>query len=232
MVTNNEVSADEATLLSEQGFKPGELEWDNHGIARNVTWPRTVSSIKGRDISGTPLEGDYGVLIEDFVLNEEDTVVSKSTGKPISKKIYIKKKIQKLPKMAEIKKSSGFEANAAFFKLGFLDRTSVALGRQFKEMLPTLWMKAGAHGPCPNSNDEGVPVMMVLPENKFAILTEEAAFPEFEVAVNARTQIETVYIVTDYEAGYYAMAKNLRASNTYQLYRDYLDNFRINTGRN
>ncbi|WP_127532977.1 site-specific DNA-methyltransferase [Paenibacillus kobensis] len=232
LVTNNEVSADEATALSEQGFKPGDPEWDNLGIARNVTWPRTVCSIKGRDISGAPLEGDYGALIEDFVLNEEDTVVSKSTGKPISKKIYIKKKVQKLPKLAEIQRASGFETNAAFFKLGFLDRTSVALGRQFKEMLPTLWMKAGAHGPCPSADDEAVPIMLVLPENKFAILTEEAAFPEFEAAVNSLTQIETVYIVTDYETGYCAMAKNLRASNTYQLYRDYLDNFRINTGRN
>ena len=45
--------------------------------------------------------------------------------------------------------ADGFKANAAFFKLGFLDKNAVALGRQFKEMLPTLWMKAGAHGACP-----------------------------------------------------------------------------------
>ena len=44
--------------------------------------------------------------------------------------------------------ADGFKANAAFFKLGFLDKTAVALGMQFKEMIPTLWMKAGAHGKC------------------------------------------------------------------------------------
>lgn len=49
---------------------------------------------------------------------------------------------------------------------------------------------------------------------------------------NGIPQIDTVYIVTDYEIGYRSMIKNINAPNTYQLYRDYLDNFRINTGRN
>ena len=192
MVTNNEVSSEEAKLLSKQSYQPGDPEWEKYGIARYVTWPRTVCSIKGHDIYGNPLNGNY-------------------LGNDIPMK-------------------NGFKANAIYYKLGFLDKTSVALGRQFKEMLPTLWMKAGAYGPCPKS-EEDIPSMLLLPENKFAILTDEAAFTEFEAAVNTCSQIETVYIVTDYEAGYRAMAKNLNASNTYQLYRDYLDNFRINTGR-
>lgn len=232
LVTNNEVSIDEAKALSEKGHQPGDSEWEKLGIARYVTWPRTVCSINGCDINGTSLEGDYGILEEEYVLDEEDTVVSKSTGKPTSKKIYTKKKVQMAPRLADIKKADGFKTNAAFFKLGFLNKTSVALGRQLKEMLPTLWMKAGAFGPCPKLDGEDIPAMLVLPENKFALLTEESAFPEFEATVNARLEIETVYIVTDYEAGYCAMAKNLNAPNTYQLYRDYLDNFKINTGRN
>ena len=56
------------------------------------------------------------------------------------------------PKLAEMAMADGFKANAAFFKLGFLDKTSVSLGRQFREMLPTLWMKAGAHGAPPIFN--------------------------------------------------------------------------------
>ena len=139
--------------------------------------------------------------------------------------------MQKYPQLEGIKKADGFKANVAYFKLGFLDKTSVALGPQFKEMLPTLWMKAGAYGRCPDLDGEVIPVMLVLPDNKFAILTEESAFPEFEATVNAKPEIETVYIVTDYETGYCAMVKNLSSRNTYQLYRDYLDNFRINKGR-
>ena len=39
------------------------------------------------------------------------------------------------------------------------------------------------------------------------------------------------YIVTDSEAGYREMIAGYGDKDTYQLYRDYLDNFRINTGR-
>lgn len=194
MVTNNEVSADEAKSLSAQGYQPGDPEWEKLGIAKHVTWPRTVCSIEGHDVNGKPLKGNY-----------------LGSDRPMA---------------------DGFKANAAFFKLGFLDKTSVALGRQFKEMLPTLWMKAGAYGPCPMADGEETPDMLILPENKFAVLTNEASFEEFAEKVNGIPQIETVYIVTDYEIGYRSMIRNINAPNTYQLYRDYLDNFRINTGRN
>lgn len=232
MVTNNEVSADEADILSSQGFQPGDPKWEENGIARYVTWPRTVCSIRGCDVNGMPLAGNYGIMEDDYILDEDASIISKSTGKPTARKVYIKTKVQKYPQLERIKKADGFKANAVYFKLSFLDKTNVALGRQFKEMLPILWMKAGAHGPCPELVGEETPTMLVLPVNRFAVLTEEAVFPEFEAAVNTHTEIETVYIVTDYEAGYRAMAKNLIAPNTYQLYRDYLDNFRINTGRN
>ena len=46
MVTNNEVSADEAKALTEQGYHPGDEEWEKLGIAHYVTWPRTVCSIE------------------------------------------------------------------------------------------------------------------------------------------------------------------------------------------
>ena len=82
--------------------------------------------------------------------------------------------------------SEGFQANAAYFKLGFLDKTSVALGQQFQQMLPTLWMKAGAKGPCPQLEVGDVPPMLILPENGFAILSEEAAFEEFAERVNEK----------------------------------------------
>ena len=179
MVTNNEVSDAEAKSLTEQGYKPGDEEWERLGIARYVTWPRTVCSIEGHDVKGQPLKGNYGVEVDDYVVDEEDAVVSKTTGKPTKAKIYKKTKRQMYPKLAEMAMADGFKANAAFFKLGFLDKTSVSLGRQFREMLPTLWMKAGAHGPCPKASGE-VGDMLILPENKFAVLLEESAFRAFQ----------------------------------------------------
>ena len=231
LVTNNEVSADEEKALTAAGHSRGDEEWNNLGIARYVTWPRTVCSITGRDISGNPLEGDYGVIEEDYGIDIEDTVVSRRTGKPTSKKIYVKQKVQRLPKLAEIKKADGFRTNAAFFKLGFLDKTKVSLGKQFKELLSTLWMKAGAHGPCPTV-EEGVPSVLILPENRMAVLNDENSFGAFAEKLADYPEIDVVFIVTDYEAGFAAMTAALPGKTTYQLYRDYLDNFRINAGRN
>ena len=197
MVTNNEVSAEEAKTLTAWGFQPGDEEWEKLGIARYVTWPRTVCSIEGHDVNGAPLKGNY-----------------------------LGGDLEHPRAMAE-----GFQANAAFFKLGFLDKASVRIGRQFLEMLPTLWMKAGCHGPCPTLSGGAVPDMIVLPENHMAILNDSAVYAAFAEQVNGNPVIETVYLVTDSDTDYRSMAQGLTAPKKYQLYRDYLDNFRINSRR-
>lgn len=45
--------------------------------------------------------------------------------------------------------ADGFTANLAYFRLEFLDKDRVALKRAFREILPLLWLKAGAIGPRP-----------------------------------------------------------------------------------
>lgn len=193
MVTNNEVSADEVKMLTAKDSKPGDVEWEELGIAHYVTWPRTVCSIEGHDVNSKPLGGKY-------------------IG-------------------SDLPMSDGFKANAAFFKLNFLDKTSVALGRQFKELLPVLWMKGGAIGKCPVLESEELPNMLVLPKNKMAVLIDEIFYPEFEQQLAQHPKIQTVFIVTDSETAYREMIRAYEGKDCYQLYRDYLDNFRINTGR-
>jgi adenine-specific DNA-methyltransferase len=46
----------------------------------------------------------------------------------------------------EFPMAEGFLANLAYFKLEFLDKDQVALKRAFREILPLLWLKAGAIG--------------------------------------------------------------------------------------
>ena len=126
--------------------------------------------------------------------------------------------------------AEGFKANAAFFKLGFLEPSPVALGRKFGEMLPLLWLKAGAHGACPNAKKlEG---MLVLPENKMAVLADEWELAAFKKQVKAAKTIETIYLVTDYEPSFRSMAKAFPGKTVIALYRDYLDHFRLNISRN
>lgn len=220
MVTNNEVSEAEAKSLTAHGYHPGDAEWIKLGIARYVTWPRTVNTIKGTDYKGSPLQGDYGNYHEEYVPAED-------------KKGYYKKakNIPDYPDTPIIKMADGFKANTAFFQLSFLNKTMVALGRQFRELLPVLWMKAGAHGPCPSLTADELPDMLVLPENKFAVLLDESAFSDFLPLVQDVPEIQTVFLITDSSDGYLEMIAHLDGKETYQLYRDYLDNFRINIGR-
>ena len=187
LVTNNEVSEDEAKSLIKQGHKPGDDEWNKLGIARYVTWPRTVCSIKGHDINGQPLKGNY--------IGSDRPMVD------------------------------GFNTNANFFKLGFLDKMAVRLGTQLEKLIPVLWMKANAVGKCPTINDDRD--YYIFPENRFAILVNESKFNEFKDKVVDK-DLDVVYLVTDYEPGYIRMRQELGIPTAYQLYRDYLDNFRIN----
>lgn len=306
MVTNNEVSDDEAKLLTSKGYAPGDNEWEKLGIARHVNWPRTKCSIIGVDIKGMPIDGEYLTtnkqnievdrkIIQIAMDGDSMTIDSKKSilyliGKipqnilskntnyildedyPISilfnmdfanewleileesqvEEIYIvtdkktvfkqlKNKIKevlgKIVKEEAVKfpMSDGFEANAVFFELGFLDNTSVQLGRQFKELLPLLWLKSGGFGKCPETDivlkDKILPPYIVLQENRFAVLIDENYFSEFVREVNELNEIKTVFIVTDFEKGFKSMANELKAEKSYQLYRDYLDNFRINIER-
>lgn len=121
--------------------------------------------------------------------------------------------------------SDGFKANAAFFKLGFLDKRSVARGRQLQELLPLLWMKAGAIGKCPESITDDY---AILPDNRMAILTDEAFFVRFKEDISQHPEIKVVYLITDSQNAYLAMTNELKGMKTFQLYCDYLDNFRIN----
>jgi len=192
MVTNNEVSEAEAKSLQAQGYHPGDTEWERLGIARYVTWPRTQCTIKGENVKGQPLKGEY-------------------IG-------------------SEIPMADGFATNAEYFKLGFLDRDRVSLGQQFKEILPLLWLKAGAVGKRPEVED-AEPDMLILPENGFAVLVDEIMYASFLQQVKQHTGIKMIFFVTDSEEAFREMSAGVTGCETFQLYRDYIDNFVLGSRR-
>ncbi len=309
IVTNNECSEKESVELTKSGYKPGDDEWEKHGICKSVTWPRAKYSILGRREDGSLLEGEYytsltsekafkrkyvqisvvslenlstvtkkkqlvsligkGDIPQKLVTVDSKYVIPKDDkykssilfdvhvideyldeleGCDYLREIYIvaekKSEFNKAKESIDavmgdyiaqetIKKpmAEGFKTNVEYFKLGFLDKHEVELGRQFKELIPILWMKAGAIGKCPEVDDANIPEMLILPENKFAILVNESHYMRFEKALEQNEAIETVYIVTDSESGYHEIISKINAKDTFQLYRDYLDNFRINHRR-
>jgi len=136
--------------------------------------------------------------------------------------------------------AAGFPANLAYFKLEFLDKDRVALKRAFREILPLLWLKAGAIGPRPElARGDPEPAFFAPPENPFAVLLEESSLNGLLAALADRVELRCVYLVTDSEDAFKEMSADvvgaLRSGSpeltTVQLYRDYLDNFLINTDR-
>ena len=273
MVTNNEVSADEARTLAKRGIKRGDDEWEKLGIARYVTWPRTVCAITGRDVAGRPLSGSYageypfatrsatgageasnaggtsagagasgtggnegaGLATADTSAESAGARVAHSgeEGEDGAGEFELAAGSTKSKDKASagLAMSRGFSANAAFFTLRFLDKEAVALGKQFRSLLPLLWLKAGPCGSCPVIADtEELLPWYVFAKSRFAVLLDEAQFGGFQAALAAEGEgCRMVYLVTDSGVGFKEMSAALAGRQCVQLYKDYLENFRINT---
>ena len=133
--------------------------------------------------------------------------------------------------------SEGFPANLAYFKLDFLDKDRVTLKRAFREILPLLWLKAGAVGPRPElARGEPEPVVFAPANSNFVVLLEESRMAKLIKALKERSSLSHVFIVTDSDESFKAMAAEVRETagranpnlQVVQLYRDYLVNFMIN----
>ena len=127
--------------------------------------------------------------------------------------------------------SEGFPTNVEYFKLDFLDKNSVSLGQQFREILPLLWLKSGAIGKRPEISSSEEPEMLILPHNRFAILIDETKYAEFAEKLSEENNIEVIYFVTNSEEAFREMTSGIKVSKTYQLYRDYIDNFVLGSRR-
>lgn len=63
-VTNNEVAANEQEGLRKKGLRPGDAEWEKHGICDYITKPRVAAAITGKTPGGEPIKGDYKFIDE------------------------------------------------------------------------------------------------------------------------------------------------------------------------
>lgn len=307
MVTNNEVSEEEANELRKKGFLPGDDEWERHGICQAITWPRSKYTILGRRDDGTEIEGEYftGRFVEKekprnfyhidfaskdtfntaakkkrfvriiegipqsivkpdsaFILSDDEKhfasvlfddtqvdawldaladhdhitdfyIVTEKTATFNSIKDRINELLGPMTVTEEEKRpiKDGFAANLEYFRLEFLDKDRVALGRQFREILPLLWLRAGAIGSRPELPDnETIPPMLICDTNRFAVLIDETHFADFLVALENKDKLTHVFLVTDSEEAFQEMASEIKAPHVIQLYRDYLENFAINKG--
>jgi adenine-specific DNA-methyltransferase len=128
----------------------------------------------------------------------------------------------------EIKLSDGFKENLEYFRLDFLDPDSVARGDAFQAILPILWMMAGCRGT--REDSKGSQPWFIPKQSPFAVLIKEKEFRAFREKIADRKDIEWVFLVTDSEENFGLMRRALgRKYECIQLYKNYLENFRLNT---
>ena len=311
LVTNNEVSAEEAASLSARGLQPGDAEWEAQGICRSVTWPRSKYTILGQRDDGSVLGGEYltgktverekarsfqqigfvdpaqldtlpkkkqvvalidglpQTLVKDpcpFIVSEDhkasvlfdpasaedwlealdgqEHITDFYIVTPIKRQFdQLKAQVMELlgpilvPEEEKRPMSAGFAANLAYFNLDFLERERVSLRRAFREILPLLWLKAGAVGPRPElKRGEPEPALLAPEGSNFVVLLDESRLGRLLKTLDGRSGVTHVFIVTDADEAFKTMAQDVRevaakanpGLQVVQLYRDYLLNFMIN----
>ena len=124
--------------------------------------------------------------------------------------------------------ADGFDENIEFLALEYLDRNSVARGAAFEAIAPLLWLRAGASG----LMIEQIQRPFAVPADaRYGVLFDIHAWQPFVEAVEARNDLEHVFIVTDSLAQYQQVVAELPPSlEASMLYEDYLRNFEFVLG--
>ena len=124
--------------------------------------------------------------------------------------------------------SEGFAENLEYFRLDFLDPAQVARGDAFQAILPILWMMVGCRGE--REDSKGSATWFIPKKSPFAVLLKEKEFRAFRKKLTERKDIEWAFLVTDSEENFALMRRTLgRNYECVQLYKSYLENFRLNT---
>ncbi len=189
LVTSNEVTEKKEKALADEGHFPGDVEFERHGVAEAVAWPRCKASITGKRLDGTVLDGEYlnGHSLQD-----------------------------------------GFEENMEYFRLDFLNPSEVARGDAFQAVLPILWLMAGCRGK--REDSKGSQAWFIPKHAPFAVLVKEKEFRGFRDELAKHPNVDWIFLVTDSEENFSHMRRALgRKYHCVQLYKSYLENFRLNT---
>lgn len=123
--------------------------------------------------------------------------------------------------------SQGFDDNVVFFDLDYQDPDALESGAHFSDILPALWLSAGARGELDASQPDQD--WLIPDASHFAVLMDEDCFAAFLGTLSNRPDITHVWLVTDSEPAFARMRQRLPEHvSVGMLYRDYLRSFRVN----
>lgn len=127
----------------------------------------------------------------------------------------------------EFPMADGFEENAEFFTLTYEAKSAVHHNLAYARIAPLLWMRAGAQG----RRIDKLPPEGWEVADTYGLLTEVDQATPFIKAVSQASGLRIVYIVTDDDRRFQAIAKRLpNGVEPVRLYESYLSNFSFANG--
>ena len=127
----------------------------------------------------------------------------------------------------EFPMSEGLAENAEFFTLSYETPVSVSHNLAFSRIAPLLWLRAGAQG----QRIDRAPTSGWAIADAYAILVDVDSATPFIRAVKETESVRIVYVVTDDDRRFQAIAKRIPESiEPVRLYESYLTNFSFSNG--
>lgn len=132
-----------------------------------------------------------------------------------------------IPRLTNVATASAMHQNIEFFTLAYLNPRIVELDLAFAAVAPLLWMRAGSEG---RRIDERSDTFDIA--DTYAVLFNVDASGPFLKAVDQAAGLRTVFVVTNDEPQFQAIASQLpEGVEAVRLYESYLRTFEINTER-
>lgn len=123
--------------------------------------------------------------------------------------------------------AEGLEENAEFFTLTYETPVSVNHNRAFERIAPLLWLRAGSRG----KRIDKLPSKGWAVAEAYGLLVEVDAATPFIKAVHKAKELRVVFIVTDDDRRFQAIARRLPDGvEPVRLYESYLTNFSFANG--
>ena len=127
----------------------------------------------------------------------------------------------------EFPMADGFEESAEFLTLTYETPVAVSYQTAFARIAPLLWLRAGSVG----QRIDKVPTAGWEVADSYGLLVELDKATEFLKAVRRTNSLRIVYIVTDDERRFQALARRLpEGVEAIRLYESYLTNFAFANG--
>ena len=123
----------------------------------------------------------------------------------------------------EFPMADGFEENAVYYDLTYLEPAVVSADLAFDEIAPLLWLRAGSVGPVIKHGDT------YEVQDAYGVLFDCDYAAPFIRECEER-QVPLAFVVTDVDADYRALNRDLPDTEVVQLYKQYLRSFEIGAG--